>query len=116
MNESILLSIKKLRGITEEYTIFDEDLIIDINTALAILTQLGVGPEEGFRITGASETWDQFIGDDPILSMVKSYVDIEVKILFDTPQSSSLTEALNRELSKLEWRINVAVDPKRKGA
>lgn len=109
--ESILTSIKKLRGIMEEYTQFDADLIMDINTALAILTQLGVGPESGFKITGDTETWSDFIGDDPRLGMVKSFVDIQVKLLFDTPTSSAVIDSLNRELSKLEWRINVAVDP-----
>lgn len=115
MNESILTSIKKLRGIMEEYTHFDDDLIMDINTALSILTQLGVGPESGFKITGADETWQDFMGDDPRLSMVKSYVDLKVKLLFDPPLSSSVAEAANRMLSELEWRINVEVDPENGG-
>ena len=44
--ESILTSIKKMLGIDEEYTHFDADVIMDINSVLMILTQLGVGPAE----------------------------------------------------------------------
>lgn len=109
--ESILTSIKKLLGIGEDYTHFDTDLIMHINSVLSILTQLGVGPSSGFSITDKYAVWKDFIGDATKLEMVKSYVHLKVKLLFDPPQSSSVMEAMNRMISEFEWRLNVAVDP-----
>lgn len=108
--DSILTSIKKLLGIEEEYTQFDSDIIMHINTVFLNLTQLGVGPAEGFLIEDDSTTWDDFIGDSNQLQAVKTYVYLKVKLLFDPPLSSSVTESINRIISELEWRLNVAVD------
>lgn len=110
--ESILASIKKPLGITEEYEQFDADLIMHINSVLSILTQLGVGPSEGFSIKDKSDTWDELIpADSKCLESVKSYVYLKVKLIFDPPLSSSVTEAMNRMISELEWRILLAADP-----
>ena len=108
--DSILTSIKKLLGIEEEYTQFDSDIIMHINTVFLNLTQLGVGPAEGFLIEDDSATWDDFIGDSNQLQAVKTYVYLKVKLLFDPPLSTSVTESINRIISELEWRLNVAVD------
>lgn len=109
--ESILTSTKKLLGIAEDYTQFDVDLIIHINTVLSILGQIGVGDESRYSIVDKSTTWDTLIGYESKLDMVKSYVYLKVKILFDPPQSSAVMEAINRTISELEWRILVATDP-----
>lgn len=109
--ESILTSIKKLLGITEEYAQFDQDIIIHINSVLSILTQLGVGPERGFSIKDETSVWTDFINDDLRLTAVKSYVYLKVKLLFDPPLSSAVIDSTNRMISELEWRINVMVDP-----
>lgn len=110
--ESILTSIKKLLGIAEEYEHFDVDIIMHINSAFSVLTQLGVGPEEGFRIEDASAVWSDFLYDDPRLEMVRTYVYLKVKLVFDTTSSSSaVIESINRQIQELEWRINVTVDP-----
>jgi len=108
--ESILISIKKLLGISEEYKQFDEDIIMHINTVFLNLTQLGVGPETGFLIEGDSDYWEDFIDDDKQLQAVKSYIYLKVKLLFDPPLSSAVIESMNRMISELEWRLNVAVD------
>lgn len=110
MNESILTSIKKMLGITEEYTHFDQDIIIHINTVLMILHQLGVGPKEGFAITDSYETWSDFLVDNKNIEAVKTYVYLKVRLLFDPPLSSSVTESINKLINELEWRLNVAVD------
>lgn len=107
---SILTSIKKLLGIVEEYTYFDQDLIMHINSVLFILTQLGVGPSEGFLIEDDKATWDDFIGDKTNINSVKSYVGLKVKLLFDPPESSSQIENLNKLINELEWRLNIAED------
>lgn len=108
--ESILTSIKKMLGIDESYTHFDSDLVMHINSVLAILTQLGVGPPEGFSINDASATWFDFLGDDPKLNATKSYVYQKVKLLFDPPSSSALIESMNRLISEFEWRLQVVSD------
>lgn len=109
--DSILTSIKKLLGIAEEYEHFDPDIVMYINSAFSVLTQLGVGPEEGFRIEDASKTWSEFLYDDPRLEFVKTFIYLKVRLAFDPPLSSAVMEAINRQISELEWRINVTVDP-----
>ena len=109
--DSILTSIKKLLGIAEDYEHFDQDLIIHINSVLSVLTQLGVGPSEGFSIEDENATWDDFIPEDKRLSSIRSYVYMKVKLLFDPPLSSSVMESMNRMISEFEWRLNVAAEP-----
>ena len=108
--DSILTSIKKLLGIAEEYEHFDQDIILHVNSAFSVLTQLGVGPEEGFRIEDASAIWSEFLFDNPRLEFVKTFVHLKVKLGFDPPLSSAAIEAINRQISELEWRINVVVE------
>ena len=109
--DGILVSIKKLLGIQRDYNHFDIDLIITINSALSILTQLGIGPKEGFSIVDDTATWNDFLGNDSRLEMVRSFVHLRVRLLFDPPQNASLAEAIDRMAKELEWRIQVAADP-----
>lgn len=108
--ESILTSVKKMLGIDESYTHFDTDIIIHTNTALAQLSQIGVGSIGGYAITGAEETWNEFIGDNPLLNMVKTYVYMRVKYLFDPPVSSAAAEAIKQQLEEFGWRIQIAAE------
>lgn len=108
--ESILTSIKQLLGI-EDDNHFDDDIIKHINSALMILNQIGVGPAEGFKITGEYETWNDFIPEDQNLEMVKSYVYLRVKPLFDlSTTSSAVIDSMNRTSTEFEWRLNVAAE------
>lgn len=109
--DSILTSIKKDLGIMEDYTHFDADIIMGINTSFSILTQLGVGPSTGFSISDKNSVWTDFVEDTSRLEFIKTYVSKKTKMIFDPPTSSSVMESMNRILSELEWRINVAVDP-----
>lgn len=108
--ESILTSIKKLLGIDGEYKHFDSDLIIHINTVLLVLTQLGVGPSEGFMIEDDSAYWEDFLEDPTQLQAVKSYMYLKVKLLFDPPLSSAAIESMNRMIAEYEWRLCVAAE------
>ena len=108
--DSILTSIKKLLGIAEEYEHFDSDLIMHINSVFMVLNQLGVGPVEGFSITGKTETWEDFTQNDLMIQSVKSYVYLKVRLLFDPPSSSAVMESINRQIGELEWRLNLSVD------
>lgn len=110
--DSILTSIKKLLGITEEYTQFDQDIIMHINSVFLTLYQLGVGPYDGFSIDDATTTWDEYIPDNQtLLGAVKSYMYVKVRLLFDPPTLGTLVDLLKAQASELEWRMNVMVDP-----
>lgn len=111
MDDSILTSIKKLLGIEEAYTHFDTDLIMHINSVFMILTQLGVGPAEGFSITDSDAVWGDFITNENSVEAVKSYIYLKVKLMFDPPLSGTVSDSMSRTISELEWRLNVAVDP-----
>lgn len=115
MDESILTSIKKLLGITEEDTSFDVDVIIHINSAFMVLQQLGVGPERGFSIQDSMSTWSDFLTDGQQLEAVKTYIYLKVKLVFDPPASATILEAYQRQKDEYEWRLNVAVDPAKEG-
>lgn len=108
--DSILTSVKKLLGIAEEYTAFDPDIIMSINSVFAILEQLGVGPSKGFFITDSSATWSDFIPEGEMMEAVKSYMACKVRMLFDPPTSSATMQALQNMCNELEWRLNVLCD------
>ena len=110
MDESILVSIKKLLGITEDYDYFDQDIIMHINAAFMVLTQLGIGPSEGFIITDDTDTWSDFIDDLTNLGSIQSYVYMKVKLMFDPPQNSFTVDSMQKLVNELEWRLNVAAD------
>lgn len=106
MENSILTSTKKILGIADDYTAFDLDIITHINTAFSILTQLGVGPSDGFMIEDKRAKWDDYIEDDLQLNSVRSYVFLKVKQLFDPPTTSYLIDSTEKQIAELEWRLN----------
>lgn len=109
--DSILTSIKKLLGIEENYTHFDADIIMHINSVLAILIQLGIGPATGFAIQDDSKTWADFLGDDiSTLEAVKSYVYMKVRLIFDPPTSAAAIDSMNRLVNEFEWRLNTMAE------
>lgn len=109
MDDSILNSVKKLLGMPPEYTAFDIDIIIHINSVLSILNQVGCGVE-GFQISDDSAVWSDFLGDRPELSMVKSYTALKVRAIWDPPQAASAIEAMNNQMAELLERIHIYVD------
>lgn len=109
MDESILLSIKKMLGIDPDYDSFDTDIILNINTVLMVLCQIGVGVS-GFTITGDSETWSEFLNGNKDFEAVKTYVYLRVRLIFDPPTSSFVVEALKQQASELEWRLYIQAD------
>ena len=111
--ESILADVKKMLGITEEYTHYDVDIILHINSVFMILQQLGVGPDEGFYIEDDTTTWFDYLKGVNNLPMVKSYMYAKVRLLFDPPASSVVMECMKQSIAEMEWRLNVSVDPKK---
>jgi len=108
MVESILETIKKMLGLPKDEVSFDTDILVHINTVFSNLTQMGIGPEEGFTITGYEETWSQFITSDPLKTQqVKSYIYLKVKTVFDPSANSNVAEAFNKTMAELEYRLYV---------
>ena len=108
--ESILISIKKLLGIGEECDHFDPDIIMHINSVFMDLTQMGVGPSDGFVIEDDISEWTEFMPDTKKLQAVKTYIYLRVKLLFDPPASSAVMESMNRDIQRYEWRLNMAAE------
>ena len=110
MDESILTSIKKLLGITEDYEHFDQDIIMHINSVMMVLNQIGVGPKNCFSIKDKISTWSDFLSDETNLESVKTYIYLTVRLLFDPPSNSQVVESINRMANEFEWRLNVAAE------
>lgn len=110
LENSILLTVKDMIGPSIDYGVFDSQLVMQINSFLNVLTQLGVGPQSGFEITGADETWQDLLGDqEKLLNMCKSYISIRTRLVFDPPTSSFVIDALKKNADELEWRIYIMV-------
>ena len=110
MDESILESIKKLLGTARYDTSFDQDIIIDINTVLVILWQMGIGPAKPFQITGPNEKWEDFLEYESELEPVKSFIHLRVAQLFDSPQNSIVEQSRKELIDELGWRLYTSAD------
>ena len=110
MNDSILNTTKKVLGLDPDYTAFDTDITIHINSVFSTLQQLGVGPPDSFAISGVEETWSQFIGGSKNINAVKTYVYLRVRLLFDPPATSFTIASMERQATELEWRLQVQVE------
>ena len=108
--DSILDSMKKLLGISNDYNHFDQDIIIHINTAFMSLRQIGVGPKEGFAVHGSKATWGDFLPDMKTLESVRTYLYLKVRLIFDPPTNSAVVEIFNKNINEIEWRLNSEVD------
>lgn len=104
--DSILDSVKKMLGVSQEYDVFDADIIIHINTVLSNLIQMGVGPKQGFGINGKDAVWTDFI-NKANLEQIKSYVYLKVRLLFDPPSNGTLLESMNNTAKELEYRLYI---------
>lgn len=100
-------------GIVEDYEQFDPDIIMHINSVFSILNQLGVGPKNGFIIEDKNSKWNEFIQDEKTLQLVKTYMFMKVKMMFDPPLSSAVIECYKLQISEYEWRLNVEADTDR---
>ena len=109
-NDSILTSIKKLMGLTEEYDAFDQDILILINSVLFELEQIGVKAKDGFSLTDKTVVWSDYSDDDRLLNVLKPYIYMKTKVTFDPPTSSGALDSMNRIIDRFEWRINLYAD------
>lgn len=109
-SDSILTSIKKLLGIDESYDVFDPDIIMHINSVFMTLSQLGVGPDEGFFIEDKNAIWSSYDSNVKLLNAIKTYIYLKVRLAFDPPTSSAAIDSINRQINESEWRINVEAE------
>lgn len=112
VSESILNSVKKLCGIDPSIEAFDTDIMININAAIGTLSQLGVGPKEGFSISDKSTTYEDFLGDKITqINLVKQYLYFKVRLAFDTStMSGGMLNEMRKQMEELEWRLNTQVE------
>ena len=110
MDDSILYTIKKMLGLSADYTPFDTDIVVHINSVLMILKQLGVGPSSGFSITGPDEKWSDYLEDSAKLEAVKSYIYLKVRSVWDSGINSTLSDAIEKQIAEYEWRLNVEAE------
>lgn len=108
--DSILDSVKKVLNLPSDYTAFDQDVILHINSVFSTLCQLGVGPESGFAIEDNTPTWSTFLGTDKRLNNVKSYMYLRVRLLFDPPTLGYVVDAIKQQIQEQEWRLNVTME------
>lgn len=110
VTESILDSEKKLLNIDKDYDVFDDDLILHINSIFGTLHQLGVGPDPQFTISDNSAVWDDYTTDGTVIHEVKTYMFLKLRLLFDPPSSSFVLNSYEKQIQELEWRLTVKTD------
>lgn len=106
MSDSILDSTKRALDVPLDYDVFDQNIIVHINSVFATLNQIGIGPPEGFEIEDKNATWQSFIGTNVRYNSLKSYMYLRVRMLFDPPATSFLIDALTKQKDELEWRLS----------
>lgn len=111
IKDSILHDVKQMVGQEWDDTSYDLDIMTHINSVFFTLSQIGVGPADGFSITDATTKWDAYLGTNKNLNAVKSYIYIRVRLLFDPPTNSFLVTNLQEQANQMEWRLQVEMDP-----
>lgn len=110
MTQSILASTKKVLGIDPSIDVFDQDIIMHINSVFNTLQQLGVGPVEGYQIADETSEWPEFTSNNFLMNSVKSYTYLRVRMLFDPPSTSFHLEAIKEQIKEFEWRMKVQME------
>lgn len=110
MDESILVSIKKLLGIHQDYDEFDVDVIISINSVFSTLYQIGFEPARDYSISGPDEKWTDLCEDPGLINLLKPYIYQKVRLIFDPPNNSFLLNSIQDQIRELEWRINIQAE------
>ena len=113
LEKDIKNTIKKMLGLAENYSAFDTEIVFFINSAIMELSQLGVCSPD-FQITeNGNEKWDDLLANfssNSLLNGAIQYIYIKVRLVFDPPNSGYVTNALQKELDELAWRLRVHVD------
>lgn len=111
-DDSILNGTKRALSLDPEYKVFDPDIMMHINSVFMTLNQLGVGPTGGYEITDEHDAWSTYLGGDPNLNVVKSYMYLRVRLMFDPPATSFTLDAFKEQVQQLEWRLALFTEQK----
>ena len=106
MVNSILTSTKKILGVGADYSAFDIDIITHINSSLSIISQIGIGPDTGFFIVDDEAEWSDIGLPDNQLALLRTYVYLKVRMLFDPPSTSFVIDAMNKQIAEHEARLS----------
>ena len=108
-DDKILSTIKTLVDVPQDYDVFDNKLLLYINSVFMTLDDLGVGPEGGFFVSSDEVKWSNFLNtvDYEYFSAVSTYVGLKVRMLFDPPQTGPLLDSMQKMIEQYEWRLNV---------
>ena len=109
VGDSILYTVKRALGVELEYTGFDTDILMGINTSIMSLMQLGVGSEETEVVTDDSAEWSDYLGEGINVQAAKTYIVLKTRLLFDPP-SSFVIEAINKQIEEISWRLVVQTE------
>ena len=109
-DSSILMSIKRLLNVDPEEMDFDTQIGMFINEEFMTLHQLGIGPDEGFYVSDANTKWTDFSDDATLINTVKTYIYYRVRLAFDPPASSIVSDAINSRIAELQFRLNAQAE------
>ena len=109
--DSILISIKSMLGVQEEFTGFDGTIMSAINTAIFSLNQVGIGPVDGMTVVSTDQTWSELYDGVSNLEAVKSYIYLKTKLIFDPPATSFLLQSIDSQMTEALWRLSIEVEP-----
>lgn len=110
MADSIFSSVKKVVGLLGDDDSFDEDILLHINSVVSTLRQLGLSIPADFYVRDDVQTWQNLLGEFRDLDLVKSYMTMKVRLMFDPPASSFGLKSMEEMVKEYEWRINVLTD------
>lgn len=111
LDESILSNIKKMLGIMDEFKAFDDEIAAHINSTFIKLRQLQViDPDGSFSIHGYAETWRDLFDDTRLADPARDYIYLTVKLVFDPPASSTVSDTYKQRIAEDEWRMNVEAE------
>lgn len=99
----ILASIKDAIGVVGDNLGFDHQLLMQINSAAAELAQIGVDEFADLTI-GASTEWPA-IESSVLLNLVKQYIYLRTRTVFDASASSTIAATLEKTSAVVEGRI-----------
>ena len=103
----IITDVKQMVGASIYDNSFDVNIVIAINSALAVLSDIGISEVDDTCLNVDDVMkWDELLKGRTDIEYIKSYIHLKVKMLFDPPSSSALLDAYNRQIAEFEWRLS----------
>lgn len=106
METSILKSTKKILGLVDDETAFDHDVLTHVNSAFSNIYQIGLGPPGGFFLDDDTTTWNDLNLPPEQLNLLRTYMSLKVRMLFDPPTTSFHIEAMERQIDEHFIRLS----------